>query len=136
MSKKNENAAVQYVEDNFTKEQLNQLRLIGIVKEDGTLNIEADTKPNVEMKALGTLEVGDMRYKVAGHFYANSHMERYPVSVIKYADGNVACSTRARFPGNWGETVPFFTSTALRQAWAQLIRVLPGYAVLVGIVKE
>lgn len=128
-------AGAEFVENNFTKEQRNQLTLLGVVNDSGELNVVPDAKPNVQLKTLAEAEVGEgKKYAVLGHVYIDGTSQRYTASLRKMPDGTAAASTRATFDGGWRETTPQFTNPNTRLAWAQLIRVLGPYCQAVGLV--
>jgi hypothetical protein len=61
-------AGAQFVEDNFTQSQRNQLALLGVLNDEGELNVHPDTKPNVTLRTVAETEVGaDKKFAVLGH---------------------------------------------------------------------
>jgi hypothetical protein len=130
-----DSVGAQFVEDNFTQSQRNQLALLGVLNEEGEINVHLDNKPNVVMRDLETTEVGtDKKYAVLGHVYIDGSNQRFTANIRKMPDGSVTASTRATFDGGWRETTPQFTVKDTREAWGQLIRKLGEYCELVGLV--
>lgn len=128
-------AGAQFVEDNFTQAQRNQLQLIGVINEAGELNVQADTKPNVNLRKLDEVEVGEgKKFAVLGHVYIDGTTQRFTANLRKMPDGTASASTRATFDGGWRETTPQFTNPGTRQAWGQLVRVLGAYCQAVELI--
>lgn len=128
-------AGAQFVEDNFTAAQRNQLTLLGVINATGELNVQADTKPNVVLKKVADVEVAEgKKYAVLGHIYIDGDSQRFTANLRKMPDGSVTASTRATFDGGWRETTPQFTNPGTRTAWGQLVRVLGPYCEAIGLV--
>lgn len=128
-------AAAQFVEDNFTQSHRNQLVLLGVLNEDGEINVHPDTKPNVTLRTVAETEVGaDKKFAVLGHVYVEGASQRFTVNLRKMPDGSVTASTRATFDAGWRETTPQFLAKETRDAWGQLIRQMGPYCELAGLV--
>jgi hypothetical protein len=128
-------AAAQFVDDNFTQAERNQLALIGVLNEEGEFNVHTDTKPNVNLRSLAEAEVGaDKKFAVLGHVYIEGTSQRFTADLRKMPDGTCAASTRATFGGGWRETTPQFTVKETRDAWGSFIRKLGKYVEIAGIV--
>jgi|PlaIllAssembly_1097288.scaffolds.fasta_scaffold18763_2 hypothetical protein len=128
-------AGAQFVEDNFTQSQRNQLALLGVLNDEGELNVHPDTKPNVTLRTVAETEVGaDKKFAVLGHVYIDGANQRFTANIRKMPDGTVTASTRATFDGGWRETTPQFTVKETREAWGQFIRKLGEYCEVVGLV--
>lgn len=127
-------ALVEFVNDNFTPAQRNQLTLLGVINEDGTLNVDNLQMKNMEMKPKET-EIKGQYYAVLGYLQVKTNFEQHLVTIQKKTDGSIAANTRVSYQGNFKQTVPWFTNEDTRRAWAQLIAILPKYAEIAGLVK-
>ena len=124
-----------FVEDNFTKADINQFVLLGIINEEGELNVVPDNKPNVRLRQLSEAKVGEGKaFACLGHVYIEGSSQRFTADLRKMPDGTCVASTKATFGGGWRETTPQFSVKETREAWANFIHKLGAYATVKGLV--
>lgn len=143
MGKTEKSVLATMVEDHFSKNELNILKGIGVIQEDGELDLTVVGKPLARASAV---EVAEGHMARIGAVALKKGYERVTLNISKFSSGDVRAESNIRVLKTGASQgsrkkedyfvnyVPNFESAEIRTVWNKLKGFIPTYMTAKGMI--